>query len=202
MSVAIDMLRARIRTLEDRTVVPPTRIPSGLNALDTLVGGLPRPGIVELYGPPGSGRCRLALQLSAPPTRRGARVAWLDPSRTLYPPAASQLEVVLDHVLVVRPPPPEATWAAEQLIRSGNFALVVVAEPGVLGRAGPRWQLAAEVGQTTVIVVNQRTVRSLPACVRLELCPEAIAVRRNRGGHIGARRPGPDWPDRIRLWPT
>jgi RecA/RadA recombinase len=202
MSVAIDMLRARIRTLEDRTTVPPTRIPSGLSELDGLIGGLPRPGIIELHGPPGSGRSRLALQLAASQTRRGSRVAWLDLSHTLYPPAASQLQVDLNHVLVVRPPSHEATWAAEQLIRSGNFSLVVVADPGALGRAGARWQLAAEVGQTTVIVLNHRTVRNLPASVRLELCPDAIVVRRNRGGHIGARRAGPDWPARSCPWPS
>src|SRR5689334_15357670 len=111
-AAAIDALRARIRALEGGASVRRRRAPSGVEALDVLLGGLPSPGIVELSGAEGTGWTRLALAAAAGATRTGRSVAWVDPQRRLYPPAAADHGVELDRLLIVRPPEDgSAPWA-------------------------------------------------------------------------------------------
>ncbi|MEQ1506004.1 MAG: recombinase RecA, partial [Myxococcota bacterium] len=131
-SAALDALRVRIRALEGGTSVRRRRVASGVGPLDVLIGGLPEPGIVELAGPDGSGRVRLALGIAAAWTRAGRSVAWVDPARRLYPPACADLGVGLERLLIVRPTEDGSApwaWATEQLLRSGCFPLVVIDHP-------------------------------------------------------------------------
>jgi len=182
--VSLEALRARIRELEG-TPVHVQQVATGVQAFDELVGGLPRPGLVELHGPPGTGRTRLALAVAARWTAERALVAWVDADHTLYPPAAADLEVVLRRLLIVRPPHDRVPWAVEQLLRSGCFPLVVASGLGRVGKAGHGWAHAAEAGGCTGLILGERPFRQVPAGVRLAVGSGEVTVVRNRGGRTG-----------------
>ena len=187
---ALAALRERIRVLEDRGQVQKCRVESGVDLVDQLVLGLPQPGILELCGPWGSGCTRLALQLAAAAIARGVgrMSAWVDWQRTLFPPAVALCNVELNSLLIIHPPANLGTWAAEQLMRSGCFSVVVVSDPHIKGRAGQRWSLATEQGQCTAVIVRHQggTNARIPADIRLSLSNGDVFVLRNRGGHTGA----------------
>lgn len=197
--VSLEALRERIRELEGAPVQV-ERVRTGVESIDGLVGGLPRPGIVELHGPSGSGRTRLALALAARLTGEGRLVAWVDADRTLYPPAARDLDVSLQRLLVVRPPADRVVWAVEQLLRSGCFPVVGVSGLGRLGNAGPGWAHAAEAGGSTLIVLSEHPVREIPAVVRLAVGRGEAVVVRDRAGRTGKAAPLPPWPERADPW--
>ena len=69
-AAARDALRARIRALEGSTPVR-RRVPCGVGSLDGLIGGLPQPGIVEISGPEGAWRARIAPGAAASFARAG-----------------------------------------------------------------------------------------------------------------------------------
>lgn len=194
-AISLDALRQRIRELEGPQVQVQS-IPSGVSILDELVGGLPRPGLVELVGPEGSGRTWLALRLVAAHQAGHQPAAWVDFEHRLHPPAAQALGVRLDRLLVVRPPADRAAWAMEQLLRSGCFSLVVGADPGGVGRSGARWSLATEAGASTGVILRQRTGRDLPVHLRLSTGQEQLVVLRQRGALAGRSVPlGRSLPD-------
>ncbi|MCB9675146.1 MAG: hypothetical protein H6737_08510 [Alphaproteobacteria bacterium] len=196
--MSIADLRAQIRALEGGPRVERARVPSGSPALDGLVGGLPRPGLFELHGPPGCGAVRLALQMVADETRRRRWVAWVDRERTLHPPAALAIGVDLDRMLIVQPPAGGAeggrhagTWAVEQLLRSGCFPLVVVTSDPAMPEhrfAGTRWRQAAEKGNSTALILtrDRNAGRALQPDVRLLVEPGRLTVTRDRAGQAGA----------------
>jgi RecA/RadA recombinase len=192
-AISLDALRARVRELEGAHTRT-RREPTGLSEVDDSLGGLPRPGLVELFGTDGSGRTRLALALVAARTRRRENVAWADLSHDLYPPAFAQHGVVARRVLVVRPSHDRAEWAAEQLIRSGCFSLVVVSGLAASHRAGPRLAHAAEQGHATVLVVGTAPDKRLPATLRLAVGDDRAVVLRDRSGVPGRSTSIPAWP--------
>lgn len=198
-AAALAALRERIRAIEGKSSLQKERVPTGLPAVDDLVRGLPCPGILEICGPPGAGRTRLALQVAARFTAKRALVAWIDHERRLYPPAAAALGIALDRFLIVRPPGDQGTWAAEQVIRSGNFAVVVVADPSSTRRAGQRWALAAEYGRCSVLVLRQASSRGVPADIRLSV-RDRIDVVRNRGEMLGKTCALPEPPEGCDPW--
>lgn len=198
-SAALDALRERIRVLEGGAAVRRRRVRSGVEALDELLGGLPAPGIVELSGPEGSGRARLAAAVIAGLTRVGRLAAWVDPRSRLYPPALADLGVKLERLLIVRAPGEAAPWiwAAEQILRSGNFPVVVVDFPervGVRRALAHGWSRAAEHGGCTAIVLASRPVRELQADVRIAVGTGELVTLRDRGGSTRAPTPLPPWP--------
>lgn len=200
-ALSIEQLRARIRQLEGGVHASSTFIPSRVRVIDDLLGGLPQPGLVELSGVLGSGRTRLALSLVAQRTRTQQQpVAWVDPERRLFPPAAADHGVVLSRLLVVRPTADRLGWAVEQLVRSGAFPLVVVADPHRVGRAGQRWARASETGLCTLVVLSERVQRDLPAAVRVAVGDDRLTVVRHRGGRTGGSRELPSWPSGRAPW--
>jgi hypothetical protein len=194
-AVSVAALREQIRILEGGARVRRRRAPSGVGEIDALVGGLPRPGLVEISGQPGLGATRFGARLAAAATRAG-RVAWIDTERRLFPPALAEHGVILEHLLVIRPPAggsalagrgsaPEA-WATEQVLRSGCFALVLVSGGRIDRATGHRWGLAAEHGQSTGVILRAEPARELPAEIRLQVVsrhgePELV-VTRDRAG--------------------
>ena len=188
----LEALRARIRALEGGAPVRRRREPSGVEVIDAILGGLPRPGVVEICGALGSGRVQVAGALLAQATRQRRAVAWVDPLRRLYPPALADLGVGLEQLLIVRPPEDGSQpwlWAGEQLLRSGCFELVVVDRPGAQGLPrrpiGSRWARAAEHGGSTALVLGERPARQLAADVRLAVGRGEVVAVRDRGGSLG-----------------
>jgi len=80
----------------------PEMVSSGVSALDTLTGGLPRGCLTEICGPASSGRTTLLLAAVAAATRRGEFCAVVDASDALDPQSAAAAGVELDRLLWVR----------------------------------------------------------------------------------------------------
>jgi hypothetical protein len=80
----------------------PEMVSSGIPAIDTLTGGLPRGCLTEICGPASSGRTTLLLAALAAATRRGEFCVVVDASDALDPHSAAAAGVELDHLLWVR----------------------------------------------------------------------------------------------------
>ena len=142
-------------------------------------GGLPSASIVELLTAGRSGSCLgLAAWLSAQVLAgvglaRGGVV--IDRRGELYPPAAAQMGLELDRLVLVRPRcEAEAVWAAEESLRSPGVGVVLV--PWLWGmdhRQSRRLQLAAEAGGGVGLVVRSVRARGRisSAAVRLLVEP-------------------------------
>jgi hypothetical protein len=101
-----------------RPGLPPDALPFGIDALDAILpsGGLARGRLSEIVGPTGSGRTSLVKSLVR---ATSGPVAIVDPDRSLAP-----SDFVRDAATwIVRADP---LWAADVLLRSGAFSLVVV----------------------------------------------------------------------------
>jgi protein ImuA len=196
-------LRESIRRIERRPARRGGVAASGLAEIDDALpdGGFPRGALSELAGGQASGKTAVALALLA---SRGEEelFAWVDGQGELYPPAAAARGVDLRRLLVVRPAPPldmvqRSLWAAEALLGSSAFAVVVVDVP--LRRALRGWDVAARRLQAAAekggavglwLAPPQPAVR-VPAAVRLELWAEGGRVRARqvrvapeRRGHV------------------
>ena len=80
----------------------PEMVSSGIPAIDTLTGGLPRGCLTEICGPASSGRTTLLLAALAAATRRGEFCVVVDASDALDPHFAAAAGVELDRLLWVR----------------------------------------------------------------------------------------------------
>lgn len=103
-------------------------LPSGSCPLDAaLGGGYPLGRIVEIYGPEGVGKRRMAHQAIAAAQSDGHTVAYLDASADFDPAAARADGVALDRLLLSQPDCAEqAIHTVDTLIRSGSVALIVL----------------------------------------------------------------------------
>jgi len=145
-------------------VVLPGHVPIGVPGLDAWLGGWPVGAVSEVTGQPGSGRLALVLPALRRLARQGQRAVLVDPGQIFHPPAAPE---TCEALLLLRPPPAQAAWAAEQVARAGVVPLLVLLDLPPLGRAGVRLAKAAEAGRTTVVVLNEVAEADLPASLRL-----------------------------------
>jgi hypothetical protein len=144
-----DTLRARFPDavpLVHRLARP---VPTGIVQLDGLLpdGGLPRGRLTEWT--PGGGATAVLRAACAAVREHGERAAWVDAAGTLADSPAGPL--------LVRPPGEMAGLAsAEELLRSGGFALVVLAGAGrSLGREGVRLSRSAREGGAAFVVLGE-----------------------------------------------
>ncbi len=105
------VLRARIEsslgeplssTLLLREKTAPLMVSTGVAALDTLTGGLPRGALSEITGPTSSGRTSVMLAALGSATRREEACALVDASDNFDPASAVAAGVDLDRILWVR----------------------------------------------------------------------------------------------------
>lgn len=103
----------------------PPALPTGVAALDALLGGgFPEGRITELAGP---GSTALAAVAAAALTRGGRLAAWIDRPDALDPHTATAAGVDLSRMLWCRPASRrDALRAADVLLASRAFALVVL----------------------------------------------------------------------------
>lgn len=166
-------------------------IPSGHPQLDAaLGGGWPRGAVCEL-GLADTGCGELALLLPVLRQLKGT-IALIAPPHVPYPPAFAAGGVALADLLVVDPPDAaQALWAAEQTLRSGACAAVLVWLPSIAARAVRRLQLAAEAGGVfmALLLPQAGSPAQSPAALRLHIGPAplgvAVSVRKRRGGRPG-----------------
>lgn len=103
-------------------------IPTGFPSLDKALGvdGIPRGKIVEIFGPPSSGKLTLALSLLSQAQGSGEMVAYVDLSGDLDPVVAARLGVEMGSLLIVEPHSlREGFEIAATLIGSGALGLLV-----------------------------------------------------------------------------
>jgi protein ImuA len=216
----IDELRERIQRIERRPPRADRVVATGWPEIDGLLGGgFPRGALVDLCGSAGSGKTKLALRALARVTAEGALGAYVDGRGELYAPAAAAVGVGLERLLIVRPRSPagrgggagaggalrEALWAAEALLASGAFALVVVDAPAgaggrvLRGRGGAggargatveamlrRLRAAAEKGGAASVWLGEPGELRVPGALRLEVAPGTAAGEGPRVRRAGA----------------
>jgi len=94
---------ARVTPASQLDIRPaPEMVSSGVSALDTLTGGLPRGCLTEICGPASSGRTTVLLAAVAAATRRGEFCVVVDASDALDPQSAAAAGVELERLLWVR----------------------------------------------------------------------------------------------------
>lgn len=169
---------------------------SGVEGLDQLLnGGWPKGALTVLTGLPGSGRMTIAGRALAEQTRRGRPVAWIDVQGLAYPPALDALGVDLSRLLMVRGRATQASFAAEQIIDTGVFEMVVISGIDAqlnLSRAR-RLQTSTEGAKiTTLILVEPPASQHLQgAALKLHITRRAhhiqVEVVKDRSGHMTGR---------------
>jgi recombination protein RecA len=118
------VIRQKVMRME--AAAPPS-LATGFASLDAATGGLPRGGIVELFGASGSGKTTLALYTIAYVQRGGGVAAWIDAEHTFDPGYAAQLGVDVERTPVAQPDTAEqALEMIRQLVRSAALDLLVV----------------------------------------------------------------------------
>lgn len=146
---------------------------TGVEALDAVLpaGGLPR-GRVTLWRP-GGGATAVLRSACAAVVEGGERAAWVDGAGTVAPGA------IIPGPLLFRPGPGLASVVAEELLRSGGFALVVVTGGGAGLGDGEGVRLgrgAREGGAALVVVAGSAPVSHLRA--RSSFDPTGFGWRR------------------------
>jgi recombination protein RecA len=138
----IRMKLARFDSDPVRPTAPP--LTTGIDTLDSaLGGGLPRGRMVEVFGP-SCGKSTLALQIVAHTQRNGGAAGWIDADHTFDPSYAGALGVRLQDLAVVQPESAEqAMEMARRLAGSSAIDLLVVDSAAALA---PALELEAGVG--------------------------------------------------------
>lgn len=183
-------LRERTRRIavEQRRPHQIQAISTGWNALDGLLpaSGFEGGTLVEwLAEGAGCGAMTLALGAAARALEPGGACVVIDPRQEFYPPAAAELGLPLERLILIRPPQPRLVlWAWEQALRFRGVA-ATLGELGALGdQPFRRLQLAAEAGGGLGFLIRPMAYRAAPswAAVRLGVTalPSAELTRRWR----------------------
>jgi hypothetical protein len=179
---------------------PRPTLGTGHDELDARLpgGGWPAAALIEvLVDKSGLGEVQLFLPAMA--LRQQTAVGetpwlvWIAPPYEPYAPALVQAGIDLKHLLIVRPASAmEGLWAAEEALRSGACAAVLLWLRGADNRWLRRLKLAAESGGALGILFRPERHRceSSPANLRLLLTRDAerrqLEILKVQGG-----RPGP-----------
>ncbi|MBU0638616.1 MAG: hypothetical protein KKB50_07110 [Planctomycetes bacterium] len=150
-------LARQIQNLRGGGYVRAARCPSGLPALDRILGGgFPVASLHELLASGGSAAVWTVALMTA--TRAAGRHRWilyLDTAGDFYPPGVAQLGVPLGRLLVIRTRrQSEALWVCEQALRCRAVAAVVAPLRRLDTRVSRRLQLAAENGGGLALVIR------------------------------------------------
>lgn len=181
-AVALQELERRIEDVER----PPSAtdvesVPTGHVSLDALLpgGGLPRGRATEWLGSRSCGKMALLRSTLREIHALGEPVAVVDAPHTLYAPDWVGLSELGSTFWIVHPPPGEAAWCTDLLLRSGAFGAVVLdaadSLPGPMRRGvGVRLQRLAEESGSILIMVTKLPVAGLrlrfrPCSIRPDL---------------------------------
>ena len=132
---------------DDGKPAPPERQPTGIDALDAMLGGgFVRGRLVEIFGPPGGGKTALSLALIAGMQRAGGSAAFIDVEGTLDPTRAAAAGVDLTRLVAARPSVgEEALQMVDALLKARAVDVVVVDSVAALV---PREEMRLAVGES------------------------------------------------------
>lgn len=178
-------------------------VPAARWGLDELTGRL-----TELSGQGAAASLTAAVMLVVEAQERGEPVAWLMlPAASFYPPDLAEAGVDLDALVVVRAPDAIViARAADRLLRSGGFGLVVLD----LGPAGSAVELPiavqgrlvglAQHHDAALVVVTDKPASAPSLGSMVSLRAEAVRERHRDGYRMALRaskdkRRGPGWSE-------
>ncbi len=203
VAATLEQLRRQIERIQSHRRGAVRRCPSGLAALDrALGGGFILGGLHELIAGAAGAPTRTIALLAAlralaadgavpasedavgRPERLQPWLLYIDGLGDFYPPAAAQLGIPLERLLIIRAAQPsEALWACEQALRCPAVAAVIVALPRPIdAHASRRLQLAAESGSGLAFLLLDRSMRRGAAAVTSRDCGASAGV----GAGVGA----------------
>ncbi|WP_456373498.1 translesion DNA synthesis-associated protein ImuA [Thiolapillus sp.] len=168
-------------------------LPSGFERLDESIGGgWPRGALVEILSQ-GPG-LSLLLPVLAKLSRKSRWLAWVDAPWLPYVPALTARGLDVSRILLIRGRDAnQGLWAAEQALRSGNCAAVMLWPRSVSNAQARRLQLAAEEGDCLGVLFRSRKAlgQSSTAALRLEVQPSGgkleVQVHKRPAGWGGRR---------------
>ena len=169
-ATGLEHLRAQVADVVRASRPAGPAWPTGVASLDAaLGGGLPRGRITEVVGALGAGRATLLRGVIRRVLDGGGWVAWIDARRTAAPGSWAGIG---KRLVMVRPlDARRGAWCADQLLRSGVFALVVLDGAPPLQRVqGVRLSgLARERDAAFVIVADTSTASRIGGAIRLRI---------------------------------
>ncbi len=204
-------IRTKLARMESRPALPP--LPTGFPSLDSAIGGgIPRPGIIELYGPSSSGKTTIAFSMVAHLQHQDGAAAWIDADHTFDPAYATSVGVTLDRMPLARPETAEqALEIAAQLAATGALELIVIDSAAALipeieleaglGESGPGLQsrvLASGLkrlgrvvarGGCSMLFLNQSRRRMSPPGVEAETSAGGAALKLHAAVRIALSEP-------------
>ncbi len=165
---------------------PPAEImASGIATVDSVIAGLPRGAITEIFGPPSSGRTSFMLSLLAHAAAHKEVCALIDTSDVFDPNSADEVQLDLDRLLWIRCAAnvEHAFKATDLLLQGGGFGLVLLDLGDIAGKDARRiisswWYRFRRTVEKTptvlVVIAADSCVRSC-ASLALELSRETDA---------------------------
>ena len=120
---------------------------TGIISLDVAIGagGFPFGKIIELYGPEGSGKTTVALNVAALAQRNGSNIGFIDAEHGLNRELCNNLGIDPSRFVVNQPDSGEdAIDMIEQMIKSGAFDVIIVDS---IAAMVPKAEILAEVEQ-------------------------------------------------------
>lgn len=156
-----------------RTDRPLTAAPSGVPSVDYAIGigGVPRGTIVEVFGPPASGKTFMSLTFSAYAQSRGERAGYMDAERALQKTFAQLVPGLNLDTLEYGMPPgkygedPEpfdgtgesALETSRRFIQSGEFAVWTIDS---VAACTPREEMKRAIGDSASMAAIAKLMRS------------------------------------------
>ncbi|MDH4190290.1 MAG: translesion DNA synthesis-associated protein ImuA [Betaproteobacteria bacterium] len=169
----------------------PRGVPTGFAALDLELpgGGWPVDGLAEIFcAEQGIGELQLLAPALAALSQAGKRIVWIAPPYRPYAPALTGAGIDPASLVVVQAASRgEALWAAEQSLRGGACAALLVWLRGTRYAELRRLALAAQSGNASCFLYRpeQEASESSPACLRLKLASQAgnlvLRILKRRG---------------------
>jgi len=166
-----------------REASAPVVVPTGINALDELTGGLPRGCLTEIYGLPCSGKISILQSALAVRTRAEEACALVDAQDSFDPVGAEKSGVELSRLLWVRCQGIDpALRSLDLLLHGGGFGLVALDLGDIPARLVRQVQLnvwfrmrrAVEDTSTVFLVLAQET--NAKSCASLVLHVEKETI--------------------------
>ena len=182
-----------------RESAPPLVVPTGISALDTSFGGLPRGGITEIYGPPCSGKTSILHSALASRTR--SEVCALVDAQDAFDPHSSKASgVYFPRLLWARCHGLEQAFRClDLLLHGGGFGLIaldIADAPVRLARQVPlnvwfRLRRAVEDTPTVLLVLSRESNAKTCASLVLRLEREAAhwSLRNRKAGSTAFHTP-------------
>lgn len=151
---------------------------SGYQALDAaLGGGLPVKGVIDVRTMMGIGELRLLLPYLACASSKAA-VVFIAPPSLMSAESLASAGVDIKQVVVLSAGGDDALWCAEQCLKSGSCASVVLWHQQFEIHQIRRLSLACEQGEASLFIMRspQPNTVSLPVTLTLSLAPSTIGI--------------------------